>query len=95
MNKKCTACPYHCAKCDEIERRRPPDLHTGNDTLCWCCKHAVPKTDSKGRCTAGCSWSRFHVPVKGWKCAAVVTYQWGNRRVIAYRVIECPMFERG
>ena len=94
MNKRCTVCPHHCKKCDDIAKSRPTE-HNPTDTLCLCCKHAVPKTDHKGRYIAGCSWSMYHTPVKGWECSSVAVYKCNGKTITSYRVSKCPMFERG
>ena len=70
--------------------------NTGNlnpnvsETLCWSCKHA---TNKYGRC----SWSRWGLPVPGWK--AIVTKLKalkgkGNLEIRSYIVRECPLYEK-
>lgn len=66
--------------------------HTG--TLCWHCKHAVPKYDKKGRCIQGCNWSLYKRPVIGWNASKeYITFK--GKRTPSYDVRECPQFERG
>ena len=38
------------------------------DTLCWCCKNAVPNV-KKGY---GCEWSILGQPVKGWEAKPTI-----------------------
>ena len=63
-------------------------------TLCWQCKHAVPKYDKKGRCIQGCDWSVHKRPVFGWKATQEIMVFKG-KRTESYDVRECPEFERG
>lgn len=89
---KCKTCKYWCDKCKEINMLHPSQTHLPTESLCWCCKHAVP--DAEGE--RGCSWSVRHKPVKGWKIAESAKYKAGDGREIAsYKVSECPKFERG
>lgn len=45
-------------------------------TLCWYCKHAVPKSDKlTGEQITGCSWSMDRQPVAGWKTRGHRVYE--------------------
>ena len=67
-------------------------------TLCWQCKHAVPKYDKKGRCIQGCDWSVYRCKVPGWVADEEIL-SIGTRgkpkEVVSFNVRECPKFERG
>lgn len=89
---KCQTCKYWCDKCKEINMMHTSQTHLPTESLCWCCKHAVP--DAEGE--RGCSWSISHKPVKGWKIAENAKYKTADGREIpSYKVSECPKFERG
>lgn len=64
--------------------------------LRWGIKHGyLCDIYCKGRYIAGCSWSMYHTPVKGWECSTEVVYNWGGKTITSYRVSKCPNFERG
>lgn len=89
---KCKTCKYWCDKCKEINMLHPSQTHLPTESLCWCCKHAVPDAEGK----RGCSWSIRHEPVKGWKIVESAKYKAGDgREITSYKVSECPKFERG
>lgn len=88
---KCKSCPYWCDECKRLNYGRPSQAHLPTESLCWCCKNAVP--DKEG--TRGCSWSLNKQPVKGWKVEASSEYHMADGRVaISYKVSRCPKFER-
>lgn len=66
-------------------------------TLCWYCKHAVPKRDKlTGEQITGCSWSIDRQPVVGWKTHRHRMYELQKGGMIhSYTVTECPEFEEG
>lgn len=86
---KCSDCPYHSEKCDQIAKSRPALIKSPHDTLCWCCIHAVPDGDQHG-----CPWSELGEPVPGWEMEEV-TRKMNNGNRKSYFVKTCPMFERG
>lgn len=88
---RCKRCPYKGPECDRIENDRPTGHHGAEDTLCWCCKNAVPGTDTETGAPRGCSWSRSFIPVAGW-IADKETSETGRE---TYRVFVCPEFKRG
>lgn len=88
---KCQKCKYWCDKCHEINHSKQGQHQTG-ETLCWCCKHAIP--DKEG--TKGCEWSIYKQPVDGWKVSQVKWYRNDDgKSCYTYRVDDCPKFERG
>ena len=66
-------------------------------TICWYCKHAVPKWDKlTGEQITGCSWSIDRQPVDGWKTHQHRIYKAQKGGMIhSYTVVECPEFEEG
>lgn len=67
-------------------------------TLCWICRHAVPKTRSghnDGDYIQGCDWSIWRCKVPGWTAIEGTIPMGRNRDVPSFTVIECPKFERG
>jgi hypothetical protein len=95
MDKRCTVCEYHCNECDRINRVRSGNNHSPNDTLCFCCKNAVPQKDVDGTYIYGCSWSINAKPVEGWSCVEKLYREWAGKLVVSYRVKSCPLFVRG
>lgn len=68
---------------------------TSSDTICWHCKHAVPKIED-GKYTKGCEWSIKHEPVPGWITNACVDYRYPNGKIVkSYSVKSCPKFKEG
>ena len=102
---KCKECKYHCAKCDEIadSGRSGEAVHSKNDMLCWCCKHAVPKLDQNKRYICGCEWSIHHKMPKGAttisKRIEYIRYDKQGHKICkrGYTdvIVDCPKFERG
>lgn len=65
-------------------------------TLCWYCKHAVPKSDKlTGEQITGCSWSMDRQPVAGWKTRGHRVYEGQKGTLHSYTVTERPEFEEG
>lgn len=54
----------------------------GKASLCWICKNY----------NKDCSWSRDFIPVEGWKATRRIR---PDTNEVGYKVIECPLFERG
>ena len=103
---KCKECKYHCAKCDEIADRsgNRDTVHSKDDMLCWCCKHAVPKLDYNKQYIRGCEWSINHKMPKGVttisKRIEYIRYDEQGHKMICkcgYTdvIVGCPKFERG
>lgn len=104
---KCETCKYHCDKCDEIARTRNsdgPSNHCKNDTICWCCTHAVPSKGVDGKYITGCEWSLKHRIPLGAKTipkkTEVVRYDKSGHRVYISGgtvdvIVSCPKFKRG
>lgn len=87
---KCQYCEYWCAKCKEINAAHRGGQHQTGDTLCWCCKHAIPINGN------GCEWSMYKQPVEGWEVSEIkLVMQPNGKMVYTYKVERCPKFERG
>lgn len=97
LNKrgKCPTCPYHSELCDkiaeiELKKNRKYNAtltyHSKGQSLCWCCKKAVPKAKDPNPCP----WASRLYPVDGWD--ADLKDIDGN---YSYVVHKCLMFERG
>lgn len=86
---KCRTCEYHCAECDKIRKEERShgsvSHHNPGDSLCWCCKKAIPSEEYY------CSYSRDLVPVDHWVAKKRIT----KEGAIQYNVLSCPEFERG
>lgn len=95
MKEKCDTCIHRCNKCLEIALTRPADKHYTSDTLCWCCKNAVPKKDEYDNYITGCSWSIKAIPVNGWQYSKKTITYYDDKAVYTYLVTSCPKFERG
>ncbi len=52
------------------------------DTLCWSCKRAL----------CGCSWSKYFIPVKGWKAKKTKINCGPQGYTDSYKVIACPEY---
>lgn len=68
-------------------------------SLCWSCKHAVPKLVD-GVYIKGCEWSIDGQPVPGWTAEKykrnLERYTIKYRGLgYSYHVIKCPKFEKG
>lgn len=65
-------------------------------TLCWTCKHAVPKFDYRtGEYVTGCDWSIYRQKVPGWT-AEEGTVPFHQGKVLpSFTVIKCSKYERG
>lgn len=68
-------------------------------TLCWICRHAVPKTiidkrTNEVKYIRGCPWSICAQPVKGWD-AEECMLPTNRRKVRSFWVKKCPLFEKG
>ena len=83
-----------CRTKERIRKRGQLGIKFDDDqkqTLCWSCKHAVPKmVDCKY--VKGCSWSIEQKPVKGW---AAEPHHIATDDVYSYYVQACPQFEKG
>lgn len=71
-----------------------------NISLCWGCRHAVPKTvnderTGEPRYIRGCPWSIYKQPVPGWDAERGYIRGAKGQRVVCYYVNHCPLFERG
>ena len=53
-------------------------------TICWECSKAV----------LGCNWSRYFVPIEGWKAEQRLMPGGANGPILSYRVDYCPEFDR-
>ena len=72
--------------------KHPTQAHQPMESLCWCCKNAVPDKDG----LAGCEWSLYSQPVPGWKIGARAEFTKGDgTKAYTYKVVRCPKFERG
>ncbi|MBQ1434221.1 MAG: hypothetical protein IIZ09_14095 [Ruminococcus sp.] len=89
---KCRDCPYWTDKCKEINERHPHQTHQPMESLCWCCKNAVPDRDGVN----GCEWSLYSQPVPGWKVSSKKAFARSDgKQAYTYKVERCPKFERG
>lgn len=81
--EKCRTCSYKCEKCEQ-----EPDnwSHNKTDSLCWCCKRAVPDEDIEE-----CDWCRHGIPIYGWDAKRHKDAN-GN---VGFKVITCPLFIKG
>lgn len=90
---KCQECYYWTDECKEINlscnagRGNP---HLPGETLCWCCKNAIPDGGLKG-----CEWSVYRQPVPGWEADKTVLSDQGGYKTWSYIVKRCPKFVRG
>lgn len=71
-----------------------------NTTLCWLCRHAVPKTvenkkTGEVKYVRGCEWSIYQQPVPGWDAERSEMIIRKGKKVHSYFVNSCPKFERG
>lgn len=69
-------------------------------TLCWTCRHAVPKITVDKRTgevkyIRGCPWSIHAQPVKGWDAEERMLPGPNRRLVRSFWVKQCPLFEKG
>ena len=80
----------HIAKPKKPKAKKPIPLNL-QQTLCWTCKHSVPKGE-KGKWVRGCSWAIRRVPVIGWN--AVRNDKVGCSKP-SYLVRQCPLYEKG
>ena len=88
-SNKCQECEYWSDKCREINRQHQ-GIHMNGESLCWCCKNAIPSEDS------GCEWSVSKKPVKGWEVSQSKLFITNDgKQAYTYRVDRCPKFERG
>lgn len=95
MKGKCKDCEYKSDKCKEIAMMHKQDVISPQQTLCWCCKNAVPEKDSKGIYICGCEWSIKSEPVPGWEVSSAgLVFEQGHS-YMTYCVSRCPKFERG
>lgn len=89
--EKCHTCPKFSEHCYEIARweakHECKTAHGKGDSLCWCCKHSVPRPDDD----FPCPYATELKPVKGWDAKLGKTYD----GVKQYHVYDCPLFERG
>lgn len=92
MGTKCKHCQYWCDACKEINLQHPGQAHLPTESLCWCCKNAVPDKE----CTRGCDWSIKGKPIDGWEVTEASTFVMSDgRQGRTYKVARCPKFERG
>lgn len=70
---------------------KPPNIpgRIGRESICWYCRHAVPGKD------AGCSWSRYLIPVPGWETIDRKFRKKSGEICIGHKVQNCPKYERG
>lgn len=69
-----------------------------DQTICWRCRHAVPKINSRTgevRYVRGCPWSIYRQPVIGWDAEERMLPGHNGRRMRSFLVKSCPMFEEG
>ena len=97
---KCKDCQYWCKTCYDINNSRGKagkgvPAHTVGESLCWCCKKAIPRVDPETGEKYGCSWSMRRRPVPGWKATKCTMPYMDGRDTISYDVEACPEFERG
>lgn len=65
-------------------------------TLCWNCKHAVPKINREtGGYITGCDWSIRRKPILGWETCCHRTYAGTNGILETYTVTFCLKFKEG
>lgn len=69
-------------------------------TICWNCRHAVPKAiENKKtgdvRYIRGCPWSIYKQPVPGWNAEERQLPGHNGIDLRSFWVKHCPMFERG
>lgn len=88
---------YQHSVCEEFKDKIEAVKCSAATTLCWYCKHAVPKSDKlTGEQITGCSWSTDRQPVVGWKTHQHRMYKAQKGGIIhSYTVVECPEFEEG
>ena len=83
-----------CRAKERIKKREQLGIEIKEDdpeTLCWTCKHAVPRmVDCKYE--QGCSWSINLEPVPGWAAEPQLKATANNE---SYFVKACPQYERG
>ena len=103
----CSNCGYvpeymtaRCLSCGADMTAASPKYkaHSEFGTLCWKCKHAVPRKTKAGRYICGCSWSMYKRPVKGWTAkegTIIIKNREECREVSSYEVIRCPEYEHG
>jgi hypothetical protein len=60
---------------------------TIKDTLCWACAKACGGHD--------CPWAAELKPVRGWVAEETVRSYKDNLEIRSYRVIACPLYEKG
>ena len=61
-------------------------------TKCWHCKHAIPRKGNP------CNWAMKFEAVEGWdakKTQLRLSETKLMNKIDSYRVIDCPLFERG
>ena len=80
-------------RCEACRARYHPEK-TQSMSLCWKCKHAVPKLQN-GRYVKGCEWSIMRLPVLGWEAKARILKVAHGMDRFSYDVKSCPKFERG
>lgn len=91
---KCKECAYWTDECKRINlsvNNGKGNPHLPGETLCWCCKNAVP--DAEGR--RGCEWSIYNQKVPGWDADRVILSDQEECRTWSYIVKRCPKFVRG
>lgn len=87
---KCQYCEYWSDECKKVNAAHCGGQHQTGETLCWCCKHAVPIDGN------GCEWSMYKQPVDGWKVSQLKMFRKNDGTMAySYRVDKCPKFERG
>lgn len=87
---KCQYCEYWSNKCKEVNAAHCGGQHQTGETLCWCCKHAVPIDGN------GCEWSMYKRPVEGWEVSQMKIFRKNDGTMAyTYQVNKCPKFERG
>ena len=80
-------------RCEACRTKYQPQK-TQSMTLCWQCKHAVPKI-YKNRYVKGCEWSIKRLPVIGWDAETKILRVTATDDCISYNVKSCPKFEKG
>ena len=85
---------YQHPACEEFKDKIEAIKCSDATTLCWYCKHAVPKWDKlTGEQITGCSWSIDRQPVVGWKTHQHRIYKVQKGGTLhSYTVTECPRF---
>lgn len=87
---KCQHCEYWSDECKKVNAAHCGGQHQTGETLCWCCKHAVPIDGN------GCEWSMYKQPVDGWEVSQMKIFRKNDGTMAyTYRVDKCPKFERG